>query len=109
MVDMNEEGGTDARVQVEIGGRTYTLRGSRNPDSVRDLAAYVDGKMSEISRRTSTADTTRLAILAALNIADELFRKEPGPGPRREDPAVACGHEARDGDLCRMLDAALAD
>lgn len=109
MADEQDSGTADARIQVEIAGRTYTLRGNRDATAVRELAAFVDERMREIATRTNTADTTRVAILAALNIADELFKDRragtPGGGRRRPMP---CAHKARDEDLCRILDAALA-
>ena len=108
MADHQQDPAADDRVQVQIGGRTYTLRGNRNPDAVRELAAYVDGKMNEIATRSSTADTTRLAILAALNIASDLFTKDEKPVARGKSAATACRHEARDEQLCRILDAALS-
>lgn len=94
------------RVQVEIAGRTYTLRGHRDVKSVRRLAAMVDERMSSIAAHTATPDTTRVAILAALNIADELHKARSQASPPATTPA--CKHESRDEDLCRILDAALA-
>ena len=104
---MTEQNNSDTeanRVQVEIAGCTYTLRGNRDVDSVRQLAAMVDERMSAIAAHTATPDTTRVAILAALNIADEL-RKARSQAPATDS---ACQHESRDEDLCRILDAALA-
>jgi len=94
------------RIQVEIAGRTYTLRGNRDADSVRRLAAMVDERMSAIAAHTATPDTTRVAILAALNIADELRKAKSEAMAPAATPA--CRHESRDEDLCRILDAALA-
>ena len=58
-------------VTVKIFHRTYRLRSRGDADHVRDLADYVDRHMIEISDRTPTVDTLRVAILAALSIADE--------------------------------------
>jgi cell division protein ZapA len=58
--------------RVEIYGQTYGLRGEGNQKYVQDLAAYVDRKMREISEHTTTVDSLKLAVLAAVNIADEL-------------------------------------
>ena len=57
-------------VRVEIFDQGYNLRGS-DPDYIIKLAEYVDGKMRAVSEATSTVDSMRLAVLAALNIADE--------------------------------------
>jgi cell division protein ZapA len=89
------------RVQVEIAGRTYTLKGNRDPREVKRLASFVDERMAEISTRTQTADTTRVAILAALNIADELFRAQRGRPAAGDAPA-------RDRELIKLLDEALS-
>ena len=61
------------RVDVEIFGKVYTVRGDKDPDYVRKVAEFVDRKMREISQVTDTVSTSRIAILASLNIADELM------------------------------------
>ncbi len=58
-------------IRVEIYDQTYHLRGS-DPEYVQRLAEYVDGKMRQVAAQTATIDSLRLAVLAALNIADEL-------------------------------------
>ena len=57
-------------VRVEIFDQIYNLRGS-DADYILRLAEYVDGKMRAVSQQTATVDSVRLAVLAALNIADE--------------------------------------
>jgi len=57
-------------VRVEIFDQAYNLRGS-DPEYILKLAEYVDAKMRAVSEQTHTVDTARLAVLAALNIADE--------------------------------------
>jgi len=57
-------------VRVEIYDQTYQLRGS-DPEYIGKLAEYVDTKMRVISQQASTVDSLRVAVLAALNIADE--------------------------------------
>ena len=57
-------------VRVEIFDQVYNLRGS-DADYILKLADYVDGKMRAVSEQTATVDSVRLAVLAALNIADE--------------------------------------
>ncbi|MDA8101107.1 MAG: cell division protein ZapA [Nitrospiraceae bacterium] len=62
-------------IQVEIFGQKYSLKGgSSDGRYVRELAAFVDGRMKEVQKGTGTADGFRIAILTALNIADELYR-----------------------------------
>ena len=60
----------NSSVRVEIFDQAYNLRGS-DPDYILKLAEYVDGKMRAVAEQTHTVDTVRLAVLAALNIADE--------------------------------------
>lgn len=57
-------------VRVEIFDQVYNLRGS-DADYILKLADYVDAKMRAVSEQTATVDSVRLAVLAALNIADE--------------------------------------
>jgi cell division protein ZapA len=66
---------SDGRViSVEIHGQRYPIRSSLEPDYVLRLAAYVDQKLGVAAEATPSSDSLRLAVLAALNIADELFR-----------------------------------
>ena len=57
-------------VRVEIFDQAYNLRGP-DPEYILKLADYVDTKMRAVSEQTHTVDSARLAVLAALNIADE--------------------------------------
>ena len=57
-------------VRVEIYDQAYNLRGT-DPEYINKLAEYVDGKMRAVASQTATVDSLRLAVLAALNIADE--------------------------------------
>ena len=68
---MADHSRTGNSVAVTIYGRTYHLRGDGQSDHLSDLATRVDGTMREIAETTGTADTLKVAILAALNIADE--------------------------------------
>lgn len=58
-------------VRVVIYDQEYHMRGELDPEYIRGLAQFVDGKMRSIAARTRTVDSLRTAILAALNIADE--------------------------------------
>ena len=60
----------DNSVRVEIFDQAYNLRGS-DAEYIMKLAEYVDAKMRAVAEQTHTVDTARLAVLAALNIADE--------------------------------------
>ena len=65
---------TTTTTDVEIFGSTYHVRGDKDPELPQELAGLVDGKMREIAQQVSTVDTAKIAILAALNIADELLQ-----------------------------------
>lgn len=61
-------------VVVEIFGSQYRVSGDCGPEQIREIAQYVDGKMKEMAGKTPVASLASIAILAALNIAEELFR-----------------------------------
>ena len=92
----------DSRVvHVEIHGQRYPVRSSLDQAYVAELAAYVDEKMRLATRECPQGDSLKIAVLAALNIADEFFRA-------RDD--VRSGHDSlahRARELERMLDLAL--
>lgn len=60
-------------VRVEILGQEYTLQGEGTQQEMEALAAHVDAKMREVASGSMTVDTLRIAILAAVHIAHELF------------------------------------
>jgi cell division protein ZapA len=59
---------------VEIFGQTYNVRGDGDPDYLMELARLVDTRMREVAGPVATVDPMKIAILAALNIADEFSR-----------------------------------
>ena len=61
-------------VHVDVHGQRYPIRTTLDPNYVQELAGYVDGKMALASDASPSSDTLGLAVLTALNIADELFR-----------------------------------
>jgi cell division protein ZapA (FtsZ GTPase activity inhibitor) len=61
-------------VQVDIFGHTYSIKVANDPEYIRKLAVFVDARMKEVQKSTGTSDVYRIAILASLNIADELHR-----------------------------------
>jgi cell division protein ZapA len=86
-------------VTVEIYDQLYHLSGNNAPH-IRELARQVDTKMRAVAAQGRTADSLRVAVLAALNLADELSQA------RSADPAK--GH-ARASTLSLLLDQALDD
>jgi cell division protein ZapA len=75
-MDPDSSGPDDApnpdAVSVEIYDQIYNLRGT-DAEYIRQLAALVDAKMRAVAAHGGTADSLRVAVLAALNIADELL------------------------------------
>jgi cell division protein ZapA len=88
-------------VPVEIGGQRYPIRSALDPDYVARLASYVDEKMRAAGESTPTGDSLRLAVLAALNVADELFRCRDAARTRTGEIAE------RAGELEKLLDRVL--
>jgi len=69
--------------EVEIFGQTYNVRGEGDPDYLSELARFVDSRMRDVAAQVATIDPLKIAILAALNIADEFSRYRK----QREDAA----------------------
>jgi cell division protein ZapA len=88
-------------IPVEIHGQRYPIRSTLDPEYVARLASYVDLKMRAAAESTPTGDSLRLAVLAALNIADEVFRCRDVT--RTRDGELA----ERAGELERLLDRVL--
>ncbi len=95
---MSELHGTGQLVQVEIYGQSYNLRGQSEAVYIQDLASYVDRKMREVAEATATVDSLKVAILTALNIADESRQGRP------PDPEIAPGGADRVARLIDMLE-----
>ncbi len=69
--DKGKNDGIAQSIRVEIYNQTYNIRSDGDNEYIMRLAEYVDGKMREISSGTLTVDSLKVAILAALHIADE--------------------------------------
>ena len=89
-------------VHVEVNGQRYPIRSALDPSYVQELAIYVDRKMRVAFDSAPSTDALGLAILAALNIADEFFRARELQ--QTSDGALAL----RAGELERIVDRALA-
>jgi cell division protein ZapA len=59
--------------KIQIYGKTYSLKSSYDQMSMEEVAAYVDAKMRELAAALSKTSSADLAVLAALNIAQELI------------------------------------
>ena len=63
------------QVRVNIFGSDYTLQSDEDENYIKDIAKYVDNKMREIDRQFSLKSSVKVAILAAMQIVDELFQE----------------------------------
>src|SRR3982750_3030806 len=89
---------TTPTVRVEIHNQTYNIRSDGDTEYIVQLAEFVDSRMREISSGTLTVDSLKVAILAALHIADELHRLKHLH--EQADSQLA----ARSGECAEMLD-----
>ena len=87
-------------IRVEIYDESYNLRGS-DPAYIQRLAELVDAKMRAVAQHTATVESLRVAVLAALNIADDYYQL------RRKFEGIESEYTSRAGHLGRALDSAL--
>jgi len=71
--DIGESHSTQS-VKVEIYNQSYNIRGNGDPEYIIQLAEFVDRRMRDVAAATLTVDSLKVAILAALHIADELHQ-----------------------------------
>lgn len=62
------------KITIEIFGQHYTLKGTASSNHIRLVAGYVDDKMSQLAESNPRLDGRKVAVLTAVNIADEYFR-----------------------------------
>ena len=83
-------------IRVVIYDQEYFVRGDLDEEYIQKLAQYLDAKMRAIAGRTRTVDSLRVAVLAALNIADEYhqvkakYEQQPNASTRRWKSARGC-------------------
>ena len=76
----------DTSTRIDIFDHSYQIRGEVDSKYLGELAAYVDQKMREIAGASKTVDSLKVAVMAALNITDELFQERESA--RRADSIV---------------------
>jgi cell division protein ZapA len=96
-------------VMVEINGHRYPIRSHLDPSYIAELAAFVDQKMALAHRECPQGDSLKIAVLAALNIADECFRARDEDASRRRDVSTRAEELERVLDLALGLRAAAPD
>jgi cell division protein ZapA len=89
-------------IRVEIYDESYHLRGT-DPAYIQRLADIVDAKMRAVAQHTSTVDSLRVAVLAAINIADEYYQL------KRKYEGIESEYSSRTTHLGQALDSALDD
>jgi cell division protein ZapA len=89
-------------IHVEIFGQSYAVQAGADPGYLEQVAAHVDAQMREVSRAAGAVDSVRIAVLAALNIADELFRIRSAA--QSGDDTLQKRAESLARDLARALD-----
>ena len=87
-------------MKIQIFDQTYNVNADGNEEYLTELAAYVDKKMRAVSESTQMVDSVKVAVLAALNIADETFtlrqraQKLEGPIRQRMEKCVSMVEKA---------------
>lgn len=90
----------DKSVKVGIYGTEYRVSGEADGEYIRGIAEYVDQTMRDISRRGKHISPARIAVLAAFNIADELFQLR-GESPAKKSEG---GNEEKAERLLKLFD-----
>ena len=78
--------------KIQIYGKTYNLKSSSGEIATKEVADYVDSKMHELSEIRSKTPTLDLAVLAALNIAQELIELKKQTDANNKDIEDKIGH-----------------
>lgn len=87
----SDDDAANSTVRVIIFDQTYSLRSPKGEERIRQIAEVVDERMRQISQHTTTFELSRIAVLAALNIADELQDLKAGRDAPGTSPADSTG------------------
>jgi len=63
-------------VEIKVFGQTYTVKTEAEENYIQEVAKYVNEKMDEVLKKTKSVSTLNVAILTALNIADDLLKEK---------------------------------
>ncbi len=88
-------------VEVNILGHDYTVKTDADTEYIQKIASYVDKKMGEIVRNTKTVSSLNVAVLAALNIADDFFKEMQ----KREELVAEVEHRSEE--IVKTIDSQL--
>ena len=90
------------QVQISIFGQEYSVKAPADPDYIKKIAEYLDDEMREVqSGFSTTQSSTRIAILAGMNITDELFTA------RQSDESDSTEVEEKISSLIELIDDSL--
>ena len=90
--------GKERLVEIKVFGQTYTVKTDAEEDYIREVANYVNEKMEEVLKKTKSVSTLNVAILTALNIADDLLKE------KEKRTALLREVEAKSRDLVEKID-----
>jgi cell division protein ZapA len=85
-------------VEIKVFGQTYTVKTDAGEDYIQEVARYVNEKMEEVLKKTKSVSTLNVAILTALNIADDLLKE------REKRIALIREIEVKSRDLVEKID-----
>jgi cell division protein ZapA len=69
------------QLRIDVLGTSFVIQSDESPEHLARLSSYVKAKIEEVKSRYSFADPLTVAVLAALNIADEMFKSREGRDP----------------------------
>lgn len=95
--------GRERLVEIKVFGQTYTVKTDAEEDYIQEVAKYVNEKMEEVLKKTKSVSTVNVAILTALNIADDLLRE------KEKRTALLREVETKSKDLVEKIDIKMGD
>ncbi len=97
-MERSEGMGRERLVEIKVFGQTYTVKTDAEEDYIQEVAKYVNEKIQEVLKKTKSVSTLNVAILTALNIADDLLRE------REKRIALVREVETKSKDLVEKID-----
>ena len=95
--------GRERLVEIKVFGQTYTVKTDAEEDYIQEVAKYVNEKMEEVLKKTKSVSTLNVAILTALNVADDLLRE------KEKRTALLREVETKSRDLAEKIDIKIGD
>jgi len=95
--------GRERLVEIKVFGQTYTVKTDAEEDHIQEVAQYVNEKVNEVLKKTRSVSSLNVAILTALNIADDLLKE------REMRKALLQEIEAKSKDLAEKIDVGIGE